>query len=233
MSSLLGGAVAACLVLSACTPGAASHENTNPTPTAAVSTDPAKMGAADLHVLDTFSGGVDNDWMSKVVKAFEVKYPNIKISRTTMAWSDAMQALPLKLKSKNPPDIVPANNGWQSLGTLVQGGLVLNLDSYASAYGWRKQVPASILSEHEFSPDGKQMGTGALFGMPVARSSMIEAYYNRALMTRLGPAGSQVVQRVRRRPRQGEECGHHADRDGQCRAGRHHDAPLQRDERTR
>ena len=185
-SSLLGGAVAACLVLSACTPGAASHENTNPTPTAAVSTDPAKMGSVDLHVLDAFSGGVDNDWMSQVVKAFEVKYPNIKISRTTMAWADAMQALPLKLKSKTPPDIVPANNGWQSLGTLVQGGLVLNLDSYASAYGWRKQVPASILSEHEFSPDGKQMGTGALFGMPVARSSMIEAYYNRALMTRLG-----------------------------------------------
>ena len=81
---------------------------------------------------------------------------------------------------------MPANNGWQSLGTLVQGHLVMNLDQAAKAYGWRQQVPQSILREHEFSADGKQMGTGSLFGMPVARSSMIEVYYNRALLAKVG-----------------------------------------------
>jgi raffinose/stachyose/melibiose transport system substrate-binding protein len=124
--------------------------------------------------------------MKQVVAAFEKKYPNITINRTSMAWGDVMQALPLKLRSNNPPDIVPANNGWQSLGTLVQGGLVLNLDHYAQAYGWTRKVPQSILAEHEFSTDGKTMGTGSLYGMPVARSSLIEAYYNRALLQRIG-----------------------------------------------
>jgi raffinose/stachyose/melibiose transport system substrate-binding protein len=177
--------IAALLALSACTPGA-SGSSTSQATAGPVSTDPASLGTVQLQVLDYFTGGSDNAWMSAVVKAFHDKYPNITIKRTSLGWGDVMQALPLKLKSNNPPDIVPANNGWQSLGTLVQGGLVLNLDSAAQAYGWREQVPTSILQEHEFSTDGKQMGTGAVFGMPVARSSMIEVYYNRALLRQLG-----------------------------------------------
>jgi raffinose/stachyose/melibiose transport system substrate-binding protein len=151
-----------------------------------VSTDPASLGNTTISVLDYFTGGVDNTWMNDVVAAFEKKYPNIKVQRQSVTWSDLMQELPLKLKSPNPPDIVPPNNGWQSLGTLVQGGLVDNLNSYATAYGWDSSVPASILQEQEFSANGKQMGTGNLYGMPVALSSMIEVYYNRSLLTQLG-----------------------------------------------
>lgn len=170
--------------LSACAPGGGSHSSSRPT--GPVSTDPASLGKVRLQVLDYFSGGVDNAWMTSVVNAFHHKYPNITIQRTSQGWDDVMQELPLKLKSKNPPDIVPANNGWQSLGELVQGGLVLNLDRYAAAYGWRKRIPESILREHEFSADGRRMGTGSMFGMPVARASLIEVYYNRSLLTRIG-----------------------------------------------
>lgn len=172
-------------LVSACVPGT-SAEKTNTAPAGTVATDPAKMGKVQLNVLDYFSGGVDNTWMKGVVSAFEKKYPNITISRTSLPWDDVMKALPLKLRSNNPPDIVPANNGWQSLGTLVQGGLVLNLDKYADAYGWRKRFPTSILREHEFTADGKQMGTGSMFGAPVARASLIEVYYNRSLLQRIG-----------------------------------------------
>lgn len=172
-------------LVSACVPGT-SAEKANTAPAGKVTTDPAKMGKVRLNVLDYFSGGVDNTWMKGVVSAFEKKYPNITISRTSLPWDDVMKALPLKLRSNDPPDIVPANNGWQSLGTLVQGGLVLNLDKYADAYGWRKRFPASILREHEFTADGKQMGTGSMFGAPVARASLIEVYYNRSLLQRIG-----------------------------------------------
>ena len=187
LAGIVGCAAAASLALSGCTPGASSSgPANNAAPSGAVSTNAAKLGKVSRSVLDYFSGGDDNAWMKQVVAAFEKKYPNITVDRTSMSWDDVMQALPLKLKSNTPPDIVPANNGWQSLGTLVQGGLVLNLDHYAKAYGWKNRVPQSILAEHEFSPDGKTMGTGSLFGMPVARSSMIEAYYNRALLKRIG-----------------------------------------------
>jgi raffinose/stachyose/melibiose transport system substrate-binding protein len=185
--SLAAIAAFACLGVTACTPGVATGGSAaSSTPSGAVSTDPATLGPVTLHVLDYFTGGVDNTWMKDVVAAFEKKYPNITITRQSLDWSDLMQELPLKMKSADAPDIVPPNNGWQSLGTLVQGGLVDNLNSYASAYGWDKSVPASIMQEQEFSANGQQMGTGAVFGMPVALSSAIEVYYNRALLQHLG-----------------------------------------------
>jgi raffinose/stachyose/melibiose transport system substrate-binding protein len=184
--SLAAIAAIACLAVSACTPGVAGTTAVNTAPSGPVTTDPGKLGHVTLRVLDYFTGGVDNTWMNNVIAAFEKKYPNITIQRQSVTWTDLMQELPLKLKSPNPPDIVPPNNGWQSLGTLVQGGLVDNLDSYATAYGWDKYVPGSILRQQEFSANGQQMGTGVLFGMPVALSSMIEVYYNRSLLQRLG-----------------------------------------------
>ncbi|MFJ8788733.1 ABC transporter substrate-binding protein [Streptomyces sp. NPDC102462] len=173
-------------LLAGCVPGTSGAGSSNSAGKDTVVTDPAAMGKVTLNVLDTFSGGTDNAWMTSVVNAFEKKYPNITINRTSMAWGDAMAALPLKLKSHNPPDIVPPNNGWQSMGTLVRGGLLLNLDNYADAYGWKKSFPQSILSEHQFSTDGKQMGTGSVFGTPVARASLIEVYYNRSLLKQIG-----------------------------------------------
>jgi raffinose/stachyose/melibiose transport system substrate-binding protein len=185
--SLAAIAAIASLTVSACTPGVAgSSAAANSAPSGAVTTDPGKLGPVTLNVLDYFTGGVDNTWMKDVVAGFEKKYPNITVKRQSITWSDLMQELPLKLRSANPPDIVPPNQGWQSLGTLVQGGLVDNLNSYATAYGWDKNVPASILREQEFSANGQQMGTGPLFGMPVALSSAIEVYYNRSLLQHLG-----------------------------------------------
>jgi raffinose/stachyose/melibiose transport system substrate-binding protein len=190
-TTFLGGSLAAIaaiatLTVSACTPGVAGSVATNTTPSGAVTTDPATLGPTTLNVLDYFTGGVDDTWMKDVIAAFEKKYPNIAVKRQSIDWTDLMQELPLKLKSPNPPDIVPPNNGWQSLGTLVQGDLVDNLDAYATAYGWDKNIPASILREQEFSANGQQMGTGDLFGTPVALSSAIEVYYNRSLLKQLG-----------------------------------------------
>jgi raffinose/stachyose/melibiose transport system substrate-binding protein len=180
-------AAIACLAVAACTPGAAGEATANNSASAGpVNTNPATLGHVTLRVLDYFTGGVDDTWMKGVIAAFEKKYPSISVQRQSVTWTDLMQELPLKMRSPNPPDIVPPNNGWQSLGTLVQGKLVDNLTPYASAYGWDKNIPRSILREQEFSANGQQMGTGVLFGMPVALSSMIEVYYNRSLLHRLG-----------------------------------------------
>ncbi|MFC4014238.1 extracellular solute-binding protein [Nonomuraea purpurea] len=178
--------LAAAGLLTACVPGTSGKEMAQTAAAGPVVTDPAKMGQARIRLLDYFTGGADLTWINDVVAAFEKKYPNITVERSSMPWDDVMKALPLRLRSANPPDIVPANNGWQSLGTLVQGGLVRNLDGYASAYGWSTKFPASILRQHQFSADGRQMGTGSVFGAPVARASAIQVYYNRTLLSRIG-----------------------------------------------
>ena len=198
-----------------------------------MTTDPAKLGNVTLNVLDYFTGGVDNTWMNDVVAAFEKKYPNITVKRQSITWSDLMQELPLKLKSPNPPDIVPPNNGWQSLGTLVQGGLVDNLDSYATAYGWDKNVPGSILREQEFSANGTADG----HRHPVRHAGRA-LVGDRGLLQPLAAAALRAeradhVQRLRQRPRQGEAGRHHPDRARQPGAGRHHPAAVQRDGRAR
>src|ERR1700742_145923 len=126
-TSFISGAAAAlaataCLGVAAWTPGVAGGSPpSSAAPSGPVTTNPATLGTTTLNVLDYFTGGVDNTWMNQVVAAFEKKYPNITVKRQSMGWSDLMQALPLKMKSGNPPDIVPPNNGWQSLGPLVQG----------------------------------------------------------------------------------------------------------------
>ena len=186
ISGTVAAVAAACLVLSSCTPGASSSAAGNNAPASAVTTNPSQLGKQTISVLDYFTGGVDNTWMKDVIAGFEQKYPKITVQRQSLSWTPLMQALPLKLRSPSPPDVVPPNNGWQSLGTLVQGKLVANLTSYAAAYGWNREVPSSIMREQEFSSNGKKMGTGAVFGMPVALSSTIETYYNRSLLNRLG-----------------------------------------------
>jgi raffinose/stachyose/melibiose transport system substrate-binding protein len=173
-------------MLAGCMPGTAPAAGSNTAGSSAVATDPARMGKVTLHVLDAFSGGTDNAWMRATVAAFQRRYPNITVKRTSLPWNDLMAALPLKLRSADAPDIVPPNNGWQSLGTLVRGGLVRNLDGYAKAYGWTRQFPQPIMRESEFTAGGRQMGTGSVFGAPVARASLIEAYYNRSLLRRIG-----------------------------------------------
>ncbi|MFI8791454.1 ABC transporter substrate-binding protein [Streptomyces sp. NPDC055105] len=176
----------AAVMLSGCVPGMSNSTAAGQAGAGRVVTDPGAMGKTRIRVLDYFAGGPDKAWMERIVTAFERKYPQITVDRTAQSWDDVMKSLPLKLRSADPPDIVPANNGWQSLGTLAKGGLVLNLDPYAEAYGWKKAFPTSIQEEHQFAPDGKEMGTGSLFGAPIARGSAVEVYYNRSLLKRTG-----------------------------------------------
>lgn len=167
-----------------CAPG--SSATTSAPPSGSVVTDVSKIGNVTLTEYDFFSLGAEGAWWKDVIAGFEQKYPNIKIKRTTQSYDDTLKTLNLKMSGNDAPDLSPVNNGWQSMGTLVKGGRLLNLDNYSKAYGWSKRLPPSIAREHQFGVDGKSMGTGSLFGMPVARSTIIGVYYNRKKLAALG-----------------------------------------------
>lgn len=178
-----GVAAVIALSLAACAPGGGSVDQ-NATPST-VSTDVAKAGKVTLKLTD-FWGAAEGEWIKQVVADFEKKYPNVTIRRTTEDWGQLNSTLNLQLQDDGGPDIASANNGWQSLGTLAKGGLVRNLDAYAKAYGWDKDVPTTIARQNQFSTDFKTMGSGSWFATPMARSSLIGLYYNADKLKALG-----------------------------------------------
>lgn len=174
----------ALLPLAACAPG--SSNNSAATAPSTVSTDLSKLGTVTLKMLDFWPSGAENDWMNKVVKEFETAHPNITVTRTSQDWGDLNSTLNLRLADNGGPDIATANQGWQALGTYAKGHLVVGLDAYAKAYKWSQTVPGSILRQQQFSADGTQMGTGSLYAVPVASSSIIGINYNKTILSQVG-----------------------------------------------
>ncbi len=177
--------------LTACTPGGnqpAPASSQAPAPSSsgpAEKFDPAKAGDVTLKLWDWWSM-TEGDWITSLAKQFEAKYPNIKIERSQVDWGQLTSTLNLKITEPDGPDIATANNGWQSLGTLAKAGSIVNLDSYSAQYGWDKLIPSTIAQQNQFTTDGKGIGSGSLFGTPVARVQPIGLYYNVSKLQKLG-----------------------------------------------
>lgn len=169
----------AVLAMAACAPGGSSAGNTAPTE---VSDDVAAAGDVTLKLSDFFQG----DWIVQMIDQFEKKYPNVTIERTQEDWGQLTSTLNLQLQDDGGPDIASANNGWSSLGTLAEGGLVVNLDPYAKLYGWDDLVPTTIARQNQFTDNFDTIGEGSWFASPIASASLIGIYYNADKLNELG-----------------------------------------------
>ena len=79
----------------------------------------------------------------------------------------------------NPPDLMRL----PQLSGLAKDGVLKNLDSYATAFGWDKW-PSSQLSQMRVNPDGTR-GSGPLLAMGL-NFSMTGIFYNKKLATQAG-----------------------------------------------
>lgn len=188
-------AMMAATALTGCAPQAAKVSNGGATAASGVKTDAASLGKVTLKFLD-FSGGNDEVYMKKAIAAFQKKYPNITIQRTAADFDQVMATLNIRLADPAGPDVATINNGWQSMGTLSKAGLLLNLDPYSQAYGWRDQMPSTMQQQLEFTKDGKTMGSGVLWGTPGGRLTTMGLYYNIAKLKALGVQPPRTVQEL-------------------------------------
>jgi raffinose/stachyose/melibiose transport system substrate-binding protein len=117
--------------------------------------------------------------------AFEKKYPNVTVKVSYRDFSSWIKQVKLTLASKNPPDVVGGNQGYQVDGELVKAGLILPLDKYAKAYGWEQSFSPQSLQQFKWSPDGKTFGSGTLYG--IAQSGQSTGVF--ANMAKLKKAG--------------------------------------------
>ena len=180
--------IAALATVTACGPGGSSTSSADSSPAGSVVTDPSKMGDVTVSLLDSFTDDQApiGKFMEQNIAAFEAKYPNITIDRQSQNSDDINSTLRLRLSDGSSPDIVPANQGWQQVGAYSASGLLLNLDPYAAAYGWNDSLPETILSQSMASTDGKSIGQGSLFGVPINQGAFITVFYNRQHLKQLG-----------------------------------------------
>jgi raffinose/stachyose/melibiose transport system substrate-binding protein len=166
----------AALALAACAPGAATSPPASSSAPEAASTS---VGTAPT-MLNILVSTPDVSLFTALGKAFHAKYGNVTVKVTSQDFNTLVTNTPHILSGSDVPDVVRI----ASFGNLVTDRLLTNLDPYAAAYGWDKW-PQSQFASTRLGADGKQRGTGGLYGVGPG-FGLTGIYYNKALAERIG-----------------------------------------------
>jgi len=168
-------AVATAVLLAGCAPGATTG---SAGAREAVST---KLGsdAITLSLISTPESGAST---KATIAAFEKANPTVTVKYEQTNYEDYNKSVNLALSSDKSPDIALLN----SVANTVKNDLVLNLDPYAAAYGWKDIYPSNQLDQWRVAGDGSTLGPGgALYAAP-AGFSTVGLYYNKKMAADLG-----------------------------------------------
>ena len=180
------GALAACAPGEAAPTTAPTSAGTGGATTPATGpVDPSTLGDVTLVVWDQEVRGSQNDALVALNEAFQARYPNIKIERTSQSTDDLKTQVTLALSGAKVPDVVQVNNARADMGQFVTAGQLTDLSPYAAAYGWEDRIPASVLSKVRYSADGTTFGEGNLYGLPQT-GEVVGLYYSQKKLDALG-----------------------------------------------
>lgn len=146
----------------------------------ATPTEPSSANTTEktLVVWDQFYRPVESSVMDTLNREFEAAHPGVKIQREVKVLEDLELTLPLALTKADGPDVAQVNQGRNSMGALVQAGVLLPLDDYVAQYQWGNVFSTSVASRNSFSTDGRVFGQGSLYGVsPTAE--VVGVFYNK------------------------------------------------------
>lgn len=146
----------------------------------AAPTEPSSANTTEktLVVWDQFYRPVESSVMDTLNREFEAAHPGVKIQREVKVLEDLELTLPLALTKADGPDVAQVNQGRNSMGALVQAGVLLPLDDYVAQYQWGNVFSTSVASRNSFSADGRVFGQGSLYGVsPTAE--VVGVFYNK------------------------------------------------------
>lgn len=112
---------------------------------------------------------------------FTKQFPNVTWDIKQDQFQNLINATPRLLTGDNPPDLIRL----PTMVSLVQDGLLKNLDGYAAGFGW-DQWPESQLAQNRVAQDGTR-GSGSLYAMGL-NYSLTGVFYNRELAAQIGMA---------------------------------------------
>jgi raffinose/stachyose/melibiose transport system substrate-binding protein len=180
-----GAALALTALIAGCgaAPGGGTAKKATPTATA-VSQKPdiSKAGNVTLTVWDQEVRGGQRKQITELNKQFQAKYPNVKIQRVAKSFTDLNKTLKLAVSGPKAPDVVEANQGRPIMGELVKAGLLRPITDYAKVYGWTDRYSPLLLDLNKFSSDGKDFGSGDLYGLS-QMGEIVGVYYNKKLVS--------------------------------------------------
>jgi len=146
-------------------------------PTATVSAEVQACGTAPVVMNAYFETGFDIPF--KLVEEFTKQFPNVTFDTKQDQFANLITSTPLLLSSDNPPDLLRL----PTMVSFAKDGLLLNLDKYATMYGW-DQWPVPQLNQNRVAADGTR-GSGSLYAMGL-NYSLTGIFYNKKLAAQIG-----------------------------------------------
>src|SRR6266487_673043 len=115
----------------------------------------------------------------KLSEEFTKQYPNVTWDIKQDQFANLINATPRLLSGDNPPDLIRL----PTMVSFAKQGLLKNLDSYATAFGWDKW-PVPQLNQNRVSADGTR-GSGSLYAMGL-NYRLTGIFYNKKLAAQIG-----------------------------------------------
>jgi raffinose/stachyose/melibiose transport system substrate-binding protein len=119
-----------------------------------------------------------------LVAGFEKMCPNVRINVQKTSYTDYLTKINLELASSTPPDLSEV----VTLETPVKDHLLLNLDPYATQYGWTSSISSYALGEYRMDSH-LTVGSGPLYAVS-SGFALTGLFYNKKLMRSLGISGA-------------------------------------------
>jgi len=115
----------------------------------------------------------------KLSEEFTKQFPNVTWDIKQDQFANLINETPRLLASSDPPDLIRL----PTLTSFAKEGLLKNLDSYATGFGWDKW-PVPQLSQNRVGSDGTR-GSGALYAMGL-NYSLTGVFYNKKQAAQIG-----------------------------------------------
>ncbi|HUH98466.1 MAG TPA: extracellular solute-binding protein [Anaerolineales bacterium] len=115
----------------------------------------------------------------KLSAEFTKEYPNVTWNISQDQFANLITSAPLLLASDNPPDLIRL----PTMVSYAKDGLLMNLDTYATEFGWDKW-PMAQINQNRLAPDGTR-GSGTLYAWGL-NYSLTGVFYNKKLAAQIG-----------------------------------------------
>jgi raffinose/stachyose/melibiose transport system substrate-binding protein len=203
--AIAAAALAALVAGCGAAPGSNNAAQKKGTPEATATTKPdiSKAGNVTLTVWDQEVRGGQNAEITRLNKQFMAKYPNVTIKRVARSFSDLQKTLKLAVSGPKAPDVVEANQGRPIMGALVTAGLLRPISDYAKIYGWRDRYSPTLLSLNSFSTNGKDFGSGELYGLS-QMGEIVGLFYNKDKVPNPPKTLDELTQQLQQAKAQGD-----------------------------